>query len=111
MIIAVYKPPQSIKAIHSRREDEHSNESGWTVYPRLAPEGMEGMKTESEIKKWQSLTLACRDVTVSPVDPVLMICNVAPRLNIPIRIPAENYNNHLPALDNFKQETNSGKNS
>lgn len=36
-----------------------------------------------------SLTLAGRDVAVSPVDPVLVIGNVAPRLHVPVGIPAE----------------------
>lgn len=40
--------------------------------------------------KWEeSLTLACGDVAVSPVDPVFMVGDVAPGLHIPIRVPAE----------------------
>lgn len=39
--------------------------------------------------KWKdSLTLACGDVAVSPVDPVFMVGDVAPGLHIPIRVPA-----------------------
>ncbi len=45
---------------------------------------------DRNVEEWQwSLTLACRDVAVSPVDPVFMICDVAPWLNVPIRVPAD----------------------
>lgn len=33
--------------------------------------------------------MARGDVAVSPVHPIFMICDVAPRLHIPIRVPAE----------------------
>lgn len=45
---------------------------------------------ERERDEWQtSLTLACRDVAVSPVDAVFMICYVAPRQDVAIWISAE----------------------
>lgn len=44
---------------------------------------------EEEYRNGNNLTLACGDVAVSPVDPVFIICDVAPRLHIPIRVPAE----------------------
>ena len=34
-----------------------------------------------------ALTLAGGDVAVSPVDPILVVCNVAPRLHIAVRVP------------------------
>lgn len=80
---------QSIKAIHSRRADEHSNEKCLVRVPMIQARRHGRAEREREKKEWQSLTLTCRDVAVSPVDPIFMICNVAPRLNIPIRIPAD----------------------
>lgn len=44
---------------------------------------------ERRIEEWPPcLTLARGDVAVSPVDPVLVICDVAPWLDVPIRVPA-----------------------
>ena len=44
---------------------------------------------EIAMKREECLTLAGWDVAVSPVDPVFIICDVAPWLHIPIRVPAE----------------------
>lgn len=51
---------------------------------------MEGQSQERDIERRieECLTLACGDVAVSPVDPVLVICDVAPRLDVPVRVPA-----------------------
>lgn len=52
-------------------------------------------KRESETERqsseeWDSsLTLARGNVAVFPVGPVFIICDVAPRLHVPVRIPAE----------------------
>lgn len=67
--------------------------AGPYVCPRIGPQGKEGQSTGSHTERQGSgshfFTLTCRDVAVSPVDPIFIFCDVAPRLNVSVRIPAE----------------------
>lgn len=84
MIIAAYK---SFKTILGRLADKHMKKAGPCACDVASSAWKRREKLRSRSGK-NVLTLACRNVAVSPVDPVFIICNVAPWLDISIGIPA-----------------------